>query len=196
MYKKVNEEFSNYSSFALHYEPVDILQVAQNLFWICPEGAANPESAYIQGGSKEYVNGWLYGAVQAACGQVQRLDKTLRVRTPEGTLVASASGYTAEGYPGIDIVLRKANGEEFNLVLVEHIPGGESACGYDSENPAENVAKLNEVPLERRMKGESDTLVCTPGLVTRVWNTYKTLGTEEHVRLLHPDLGEKRKAGE
>lgn len=188
MFKKVNEKFSNYPAFANHFEAVDIFQMGKDLFLICREGESDPENAYIQMGTRDYVNGWLYGAVQAACGQARRLDKTLRVLTPEGTLVASKSGYTAEGYPGIDITLHRADGQEFNVALVEHIPGGESACGYDPKNPAKDAAKLGEVPQERIMKGENDTLVCTPGLVTRVWNTYKTLGTEEHVRLFHTDF--------
>lgn len=179
MFKKVNEKFSNYPAFANHFEAVDIFQMGKDLFLICREGESDPENAYIQMGTRDYVNGWLYGAVQATCGQARRLDKTLRVLTPEGILVASASGYTAEGYPGIDITLHRADGQEFNVALVEHIPGGESACGYEP---------LDEVPQERRMKSENGALVCSPGLVTRVWNSYKTLGSEEHIRLFHPDF--------
>lgn len=113
---------------------------------------------------------------------------SVSVETPEGTLTAQASGYAGEGYPGIDITLRRKDGEELSIALVEHIPGGESLSGYDPEHPEKDAAEEAEAPLERRTINESGIPICTSGLVTRVWNTCKTLGTEEHIRLFHPDF--------
>lgn len=64
------DEFSNYAPYSVHFEPLDIYRHNQT-YILCPAGK-DPEESYIQTGSKDYINGWLYGATQAICGIFRR----------------------------------------------------------------------------------------------------------------------------
>lgn len=66
----VSDTFSNYGAFAFHFEPVVITKIGRDDY-IVFRGTPEPENQ-IQRGSKEYINGWLYGAVQAACCMVTK----------------------------------------------------------------------------------------------------------------------------
>lgn len=65
--KEYREEFSNYNAFITHFEPVHITKGGKTYYVYYD----NPNN-YIQCGTKEYINGWLYGCVQTVCGQARR----------------------------------------------------------------------------------------------------------------------------
>ena len=64
------KQFKNYPAFAYHFEPVTILKTGKDNYTVF-RGSPEPENQ-IQRGSKEYINGWLYGAVQAVCCMVTK----------------------------------------------------------------------------------------------------------------------------
>lgn len=68
--KEATEQFSNYPPFAYHFEPVTIVKTGRNEYTVY-YGGFDPENQ-IQRGTKEYINGWLYGAVQTVCGQIRK----------------------------------------------------------------------------------------------------------------------------
>lgn len=75
-YKKVSAEdlgLTNYPAYAMHFQPLDFYSGKWSRFTTVRAVPAGGDvcNAYIQSGTKEYINGWLYGAVQAACGQCQ-----------------------------------------------------------------------------------------------------------------------------
>lgn len=63
-------EFSNYTSFEYHFQPVEILKIGRDDYAVFYGGTEHENQ--IQRGGKEYINGWLYGAVQTACGQIRK----------------------------------------------------------------------------------------------------------------------------
>lgn len=63
-------QFQNYPAYKHNLEPLDFYQVKDNLYLVCRAGD-DPKN-YIQTGTMEYINGWLYGAVQTACGQLRK----------------------------------------------------------------------------------------------------------------------------
>lgn len=67
--KDVADQFSNYPAFCYHFVPVVIEKVGRNEYIVYHE--SDPES-WLQRGTKEYIEGWLYGAVQTVCGQIVR----------------------------------------------------------------------------------------------------------------------------
>lgn len=69
--ENVTNIFKNINAFSTHYEPVDIIYHAHE-YWVVPTGTELSSENYIQHGSKPYIEGWLYGCVQAACGQAKR----------------------------------------------------------------------------------------------------------------------------
>lgn len=64
------KQFKNYPAFAYNFEPVTILKTGKDNYTVF-RGSPEPENQ-IQRGSKEYINGWLYGAVQAVCCMVTK----------------------------------------------------------------------------------------------------------------------------
>lgn len=66
--KDCREEFSNYTAFAVWFEPVHIVKQGKS-YYVYYENI----NEWIQCGSKEYINGWLYGCVQTVCGQARKL---------------------------------------------------------------------------------------------------------------------------
>ena len=63
-----NEEFINYPAFHNNFHDVYIYQMLNDDYIVCPTPQKNYLEAnenYIFYGTKETVNGWLYGCVQA-----------------------------------------------------------------------------------------------------------------------------------
>lgn len=71
--KLCNEKFGNLKAFECHCKPVYIYRT-QGAYLVYTHELENGEYAHdwIQSGSLDYINGWLYGAVQTICGQIQR----------------------------------------------------------------------------------------------------------------------------
>lgn len=61
--KNVADEFKNYAAYKANFKPLVITKQGKNYF-VYKEGAEE-SSDYVQFGSKEYIDGWLYGCVQA-----------------------------------------------------------------------------------------------------------------------------------
>lgn len=59
--------FRNYAAFEHNFEPVYIYKVGRNTYFIFTEEQKERQlnADWIFSGTKEEVNGWLYGAVQA-----------------------------------------------------------------------------------------------------------------------------------
>lgn len=105
------------------------------------------------------------------------------VDTPDGTMRAYKCGDFE--FPGIGVDLVGGNsrhGGDLSLSLTEYIPGGESVCGYDPNNPALNDEEFREVPIERMCGPDGELLTegelhlhhrhglsVSPGFVTRAW---------------------------
>lgn len=68
--KNMASSFSNYPAFSFHFSPVIIEKISQNDYIVYRESDSSEH--WLQRGSKEYINGWLYGAVQTICGQIVR----------------------------------------------------------------------------------------------------------------------------
>ena len=68
----LSKQFKNYQAFAYNFEPVAILKTGKNEYAVY-YGGTDPEHQ-IQKGTREYIEGWLYGAVQAACSMVKKRD--------------------------------------------------------------------------------------------------------------------------
>ena len=64
------KKFKNYTAFAFHFAPVTILKAGRDDYTVY-YGGTDPEQQ-IQKGTREYIEGWLYGAVQVARGQVRK----------------------------------------------------------------------------------------------------------------------------
>lgn len=67
--------FTNYEAFKTHFKPLVIEKIGKDEYIASydDELKTNSQGCYwIQRGTKEYINGWLYGAVQVACGQLRR----------------------------------------------------------------------------------------------------------------------------
>lgn len=80
MLKVDYSEFSNYPAYEFNLEPLDFYQVKnEDRYIVCRMGKSTDD--YVQIGSREYINGWLYGAVQAVCGQLcKRLEQFPELR--------------------------------------------------------------------------------------------------------------------
>ena len=64
-------EFRNLIPFHGCFSPVEIRRTRQKgEYLVCYPGKDDAE--YIQHGSADYIEGWLYGAIMAACGQIRR----------------------------------------------------------------------------------------------------------------------------
>ena len=50
------------------------------------------EAHWLQRGTKEYINGWMYGAVQTSCGQIRRLRENQMGEDKEGNEVRKGKG--------------------------------------------------------------------------------------------------------
>lgn len=68
--KNVAEQFSNYSAFLFHFEPIIIEKIGRNDYIAYCKSDSSEH--WIQRGTKEYINGWLYGSVQTVCGQIRK----------------------------------------------------------------------------------------------------------------------------
>ena len=68
--KDIANEFRNYQAFVLHYQPVVILKVGRMI--MPPITAGRSQRTRSREGPGEYIEGWLYGAVQVARGQVRK----------------------------------------------------------------------------------------------------------------------------
>jgi Holliday junction resolvase len=79
-----NSNFSNYPAFAANFNDVLIVKFQKkgeyfvfNSKDVQTDNEGNYkidslETAWIQKGNADYINGWLYGAVQAACKVVSK----------------------------------------------------------------------------------------------------------------------------
>ena len=65
--KLCNEEFSNYAPFHANFEDVYIYKANGNHYFVCttPQNDVELQNEWIFYGTKETINGWLYGCVQA-----------------------------------------------------------------------------------------------------------------------------------
>lgn len=71
MSSNVVESFSNYQAFRFHFGELEIKKVGKDEY-LAHRPGKYAWTDYIQRGTKEYINGWLYGAVQTACGQIHK----------------------------------------------------------------------------------------------------------------------------
>ena len=62
--KTCNEEFKNYPAFHANFEDVYIYKVSKS-YLVCREPQTDNVCDWIMVGTKEEINGWLYGCVQA-----------------------------------------------------------------------------------------------------------------------------------
>lgn len=62
--KLYNEEFSNYKAFHNNFEDVYIYKLSKS-YLVCREPQTDNVRNWIFVGTKEEINGWLYGCVQA-----------------------------------------------------------------------------------------------------------------------------------
>jgi hypothetical protein len=62
--KLYNEEFSNYPAFHANFEDVYIYKHG-GFYFVFRESQEQYTNDYIMYGTKEEINGWLYGCVQA-----------------------------------------------------------------------------------------------------------------------------------
>ena len=74
--KLYNEEFSNYTAFHANFEDVYIYKV-NNKYLVCSHPQTNNVRDWIYVGTKEEVNGWLYGCVQAVHKYVTKREEML-----------------------------------------------------------------------------------------------------------------------
>ncbi len=65
------EKFSNYPAFRFHFGELEIEKVGKDDY-IAHRPGKDAWEHYLQRGTKEYINGWLYGAVQTICGQIHK----------------------------------------------------------------------------------------------------------------------------
>lgn len=64
-------EFKNLLPFHVRFAPVEVRKTrVKGEYVVCYPGSDDTE--YIQHGSADYIEGWLYGATMAACGQIRR----------------------------------------------------------------------------------------------------------------------------
>ena len=63
--KLCNEEFDNYRAFHANFEDVYIYKLGKTAYFVCREPQENYLKDWIFNGTKDEVNGWLYGCVQA-----------------------------------------------------------------------------------------------------------------------------------
>ena len=69
------EKIPNFRAFAVHFPGYEVLTFkpysGKRYFYIVPVGSSDPFHAYIYNADNlEHINGYLYGAVQAVCGQL------------------------------------------------------------------------------------------------------------------------------
>ena len=62
--KLQNDQFTNYHAFHANFEDVYIYKFGK-LYYVFREEHETFENAYIMFGTKDVINGWLYGCVQA-----------------------------------------------------------------------------------------------------------------------------------
>lgn len=67
----VAKKFSNYQAFQFHFGELVIEKVGKDDY-IAHRPDEDAWENWLQRGSKEYINGWLYGAVMRECGQIHR----------------------------------------------------------------------------------------------------------------------------
>ncbi len=65
------EKFSNYPAFRFHFGELKIEKVGKDDY-IAHRPGSDAWEDWLQRGTKEYINGWLYGAVQTICGQIHK----------------------------------------------------------------------------------------------------------------------------
>ena len=65
--KLCNEEFDNYSAFHANFEDVYIYKTHGDYYFVCttPQDDVELQREWIFYGTKETVNGWLCGCIQA-----------------------------------------------------------------------------------------------------------------------------------
>ena len=174
--KKVRPEdvgLTNYNAYATHYMPLEFVQLGTDIRAI-PAGGS--EDDWVQHGSSEYLNGWLYGAVQAACGQCQPYPPK-----PAGVLVSVAFHenedgndldgatflYTKEDWAHLDAERVKA---DFSAILAAaaHEDEGIQLSIYNWADFCEECGtQLRDAGYSRLREGLGDIQnVCLCGLVT------------------------------
>ncbi len=72
--KNCNEKFGNLKAFETHFKPVFIYRMNKCYYVFDHEPKNDPDDlhSWIQAGSIDYIDGWLYGAVQTVCGQIKK----------------------------------------------------------------------------------------------------------------------------
>lgn len=70
----VAHKFINYPAFAANFEEIIITKSSarNNLYFIYLNEDDFENESWRQFGTKEYIEGWLYGAVQTACGIIKK----------------------------------------------------------------------------------------------------------------------------
>lgn len=79
----MTEKFSNYQAFRFHFGELVIEKVGKNDY-VARRPWTDAWADWLQRGTKEYINGWLYGAVQTACGQINKKPSDETKRDREG----------------------------------------------------------------------------------------------------------------
>lgn len=87
----VAESFSNYQAFNFHFGELVVEKVGRNDYIASRPGTDSSED-WLQRGTKEYINGWMYGAVQTSCGQIRRLRENQMGEDKEGNEVRKGKG--------------------------------------------------------------------------------------------------------
>lgn len=76
--KLCNDEFRYYAPFHNNFEDVYIYKVPNGFYFVCKEPIGNNGfENWIFNGTKETVNGWLYGCVQAKYKYVTEREEVL-----------------------------------------------------------------------------------------------------------------------
>ncbi len=110
------EKFSNYKAFQFHFGDLVVEKVGKDDY-IAHRPGTDTCVDWIQRGSKEYINGWMYGAVQRECGQIHK-------EPPEEAHVDQAGicpvcGAELEFEERIQIIVGGDTLWKYNVVVVE-----------------------------------------------------------------------------
>ena len=93
----VENEFKNYKSFSSNFKPLTIVKRGKEYF-VYKKGdePKDGEDNYIQHGSKEYIDGWLYGAVQA---KMKKLESFKAKKGKKSLNEGTSNFFSMDGLP-------------------------------------------------------------------------------------------------
>lgn len=145
----IAEEFKNYKSFENNFEPLII--VKQNgHYWIYKATAQNYDDYINHSDSKDYIEGWLYGAVQAANKRFTYTNKKVNEskvitedRIPDAELPDMCYNYV-ESEHEIGIIKKGVEGYYVSKVDAENMTPEEAKAYVQQQN------KLLEVTPEQQ----------------------------------------------